>query len=95
LPTRVASKSDITLISKGVDYLPYFIFAFEHLGSDRGIGRAIEVKGESGKRKAGMFKQARAEFAATVQRFGLVREPGGWRFRAAGQRGTASERRET
>ena len=42
----------LVLVGRAIDYLPYFIFAFEHLGCDRGIGRAIEVKGESGKFKA-------------------------------------------
>ena len=29
----------LTLIGKAIDYLPYFIYAFERLGKERGIGR--------------------------------------------------------
>ena len=53
---------DLVLIGRAVDYLPYFIFAFEHLGHDRGIGRAIEPQAESGKLKAGMNGGARGRF---------------------------------
>jgi CRISPR/Cas system endoribonuclease Cas6 (RAMP superfamily) len=42
----------LVLVGRAIDYLPYFIFAFEHLGRDRGIGRAIEAQGESGRPKA-------------------------------------------
>jgi CRISPR-associated endoribonuclease Cas6 len=29
----------LTLIGKAIDYLPYFIYAFERMGKDRGIGK--------------------------------------------------------
>ncbi len=31
----------LTLIGRGIDYLPYVIFAFEHLGRHQGIGKSI------------------------------------------------------
>jgi len=36
----------LVLVGRAIDYLPYFIFAFEQLGNDRGIGRAIEAIGD-------------------------------------------------
>jgi CRISPR-associated endoribonuclease Cas6 len=31
----------LTLIGKAIDYLPYFIYTFERLGADRGIGKGM------------------------------------------------------
>ncbi|HXQ23466.1 MAG TPA: hypothetical protein VN812_17445, partial [Candidatus Acidoferrales bacterium] len=50
----------LVLIGRAIDYLPYFIFAFEHLGSGRGIGRAIEPHAEGGKLRA---RSERGKFA--------------------------------
>ncbi|MBI4517305.1 MAG: CRISPR system precrRNA processing endoribonuclease RAMP protein Cas6 [Deltaproteobacteria bacterium] len=52
----------LVLVGRAIDYLPYFIFAFEHLGCDRGIGRAIEAEGESGRAKGRMSGGARGKF---------------------------------
>jgi hypothetical protein len=54
---------DLVLVGRAIDYLPYFIFAFEQLGRDRGIGRAIEpqVAGETPKGR--MNGGARGKFA--------------------------------
>jgi CRISPR-associated endoribonuclease Cas6 len=39
---------DLVLVGRAIDYLPYFIFAFEQLGARRGIGRG---EGEGGRGK--------------------------------------------
>jgi hypothetical protein len=51
----------LLLVGRAIDYLPYFIFAFEHLGERCGIGKAIEVQGESGTWKAGANGGARGK----------------------------------
>jgi CRISPR-associated endoribonuclease Cas6 len=35
----------LTLIGKAIDYLPYFIYTFERLGADRGIGKGRRFGG--------------------------------------------------
>ena len=42
----------LVLVGRAIDYLPYFIFAFEQLGNDRGIGRAIEAIGDRDRDRA-------------------------------------------
>jgi hypothetical protein len=47
----------LVLVGRAIDYLPYFIFAFEHLGQRRGIGRGEAGGGrggtEGGRRETG------------------------------------------
>lgn len=51
----------LVLIGKGIDYLPYFIYAFEELGQlglgrDRGRFRLAEVHGEAASREDGVWQ---------------------------------------
>ena len=39
---------DVVLVGRAIDYLPYFIFAFEQLGQRRGIGKALSGRHGAG-----------------------------------------------
>lgn len=51
----------LVLIGKAIDYLPYFVYAFDQLGRiglgmDRGTFRLAEVRGEAGSGEAGAWR---------------------------------------
>ena len=55
---------DLVLIGRAIDYLPYFIFAFEELGRQRGIGRR---EGEGGRESDGRSKAGGERGKFTVE----------------------------
>lgn len=52
----------LVLVGRAIDYLPYFIFAFEELGRQRGIGRQ-DGEGGEGRAEGGRAGGRRGKFA--------------------------------
>ena len=53
----------LVLIGRAIDYLPYFIFAFEHLGHRNGIGKAIEPDAQNGTQNGRTNSHDRGKFS--------------------------------